>query len=194
MKFLRTFQLAACAALVLGAARSANANVVNFSYSGISGAHFATVLGSGVITTDGIDHGGGYQWITAITGTTEYGAITGLEPGNSTPPAFLGCCGGTYVIDNAFNANNLSNPFSGTGGLLFNTGTTQVNLFGDALSSGNTYEFSYAEDSFVNTAPMYGGTQVSFTASVATPDGGTTLMLLGGAFAGLAALRRKLRA
>ena len=87
----------------------------------------------------------------------------------------MGCCnigpgGDYYLYDNAF-LPSLANPFSSTGGLLFDvtepissvTGyaVNPIELFGDG--NGNTYEFSYGEDVFTNSAPSYGGTQVTFT-------------------------------
>ena len=54
-------------------------------------------------------------------------------------------------------------------------------IFGDA--SGNTYEFSYGEDPFTGSAPSYGGTQVNFVATVATPEPtfyGALILCLGG--------------
>jgi hypothetical protein len=150
----------------------AKADVYDFTYQGISGTNYADVFGSGVITT-GASLGDGYVAIASITGTTELGTITGMVPGSATPPSYAACC--NYDYDNAFLATNLSNPFSGTGGILFSAGGTLVNLFGDNTGGGassNTYEFSYAEESIGN-APSYGGTQVSFTAtdvSAATPE------------------------
>ncbi|HEY3824393.1 MAG TPA: hypothetical protein VGL82_07525 [Bryobacteraceae bacterium] len=164
-------------------AGSAKADVYDFNYQGIAGTNYANVFGSGVITT-GADLGDGYVAITSITGITELGTITGMVAGSATPPSYAACC--NYDYDNAFLPTNLSNPFSGTGGVLFNAGGTLVNLFGDTTSGGvsaNTYEFSYAEES-IGGGPSYGGTQISFTAldvsepsfvgadSVATPEPG----------------------
>ena len=162
---------------------SAKADIYAFAYEGISGTNYANVFGSGVITT-GAPLGDGYVAITSIMGDTELGAITGMVAGSATPPFYAACC--SYNYDNAFLPTNLSNPFSGTGGILFNAGGTLINLFGDKTSGGasaNTYEFSYAEES-IGGGPSYGGTQVSFTAiddsgagsvghdSLATPEPG----------------------
>ena len=153
---------------------SAQANIYDFSYVGIND---PAVYGSGTFTT-GTAYGNGYLPVTAITGFTEAGQISGLEVsgGAATEPGgTLGCCnvgpgGAYYLYDNAFSPSSV-NPFSSTGGVLFHvaepiasvTGSpvNPIELFGDG--AGNTYEFSYGEDVFTNSAPSFGGTQVAFT-------------------------------
>jgi hypothetical protein len=142
----------------------AQADIYDFSYSGAGG-----VFGTGTFTT-GTAYADGYLPILAITGTTEGGAITGLVPGNADPPNVLSCC--SYNYDNAFLPNS-PNPFSSSGGVLFtvlNGSVSPINLFGDG--NGNTYEFSYGEDSFTGNPPSYGGTPITFTAIdvSATPE------------------------
>ena len=175
---IRQSMLLGMAALLLGVA-GAQADVYDFSYVGVNN---PGVWGSGTFTT-GTPYGDGYVPILSITGTTEAGAITGLESAAglgidpSSPNAPLQCCfvgpGGTFFYyDNAFKTGS-PGPFS-SNGLLFDvaagngvTGfpTSPINLFGD----GDTYEFSYGEDVAVNSPPAYGGTKIRFTAT-ATPE------------------------
>ncbi len=162
------------------AAGSAKANIYDFTYQGIAGTNFADVFGSGTFTT-GTPYADGYAPIVSISGTTNEGTISGLvtsggagtDPGSGSDS----CCGvgpgGDYfTYDNAY-LQNSSNPFSSTGGLLFDiagagngiTGyrTNPINIFGDA--NGNSYEFSYGEDNFTGSGPSYGGTEIRFTAT-----------------------------
>jgi hypothetical protein len=150
----------------------AKADVYSFTYSGGSGP--GAVFGSGFFTT-GTPYGDGYVPIISITGTTEAGAITGLV-GTGTDPGPLGDTppGGTYLNVDGFNYDNAflpgsSKPFTSSGGLLFAVADdvdSPINLFGDGY--GNTYEFSYGEDS-VGPAPSYGGTLITFSATL-TPE------------------------
>jgi hypothetical protein len=163
----------------------AEADTIDFTYQGIAGTNYADVFGSGSFTT-GTAYANGYLPITSISGTTNEGAITGLDvSGNagSDPGNYSSCCsvgpGGDYFnYDNAFLPSD-SNPFSSAGGLLFDVapgiGVTgysisPINLFGDG--NGNTYEFSYGEDVFTDSAPSYGGTEIEFTATDSGGFGG----------------------
>jgi len=149
------------------------ASVYNFTYTGLND---PSVSGSGTFTT-GAAYANGYLPITSITGTGEGYTITGLETsgGAATDPGnILSCCavgpgGDYYNYDNAFLPGS-SNPFSSTGGLLFDVtapgDTSPINLFGDG--NGNTYEFSYGEDT-ISGPPSYGGTQIIFTATLNEP-------------------------
>ena len=188
----------------------AQADIYDFSYVGVNDPN---VYGSGTLTT-GAAFGNGYVPVTAITGTTEAGTITGLVAGVTEPNNNLACCnvgpGGDYFnYDNAFLPNS-ANPFSAGGGLLFTTSSVgngptgysinPINLFGDG--NGNTYEFSYGEDNFTGSGPSFGGTQIDFSVGPATnfqPDVpgvtpepsfyGTVVLCMGGMLA--AVVRRR---
>jgi hypothetical protein len=173
----RRLMFLAAPALLLCAA-GAQADVYDFTYVGISD---PSVHGSGTFVT-GTPYGDGYLPITSINGITEAGVITGIQsvpaPGidPGSPNAPLTCCqvgpgGNFFAYDNAYMPGS-ANPFSTNGGLLFDTtgGTgptgfplSPVMLFSDG--SGNTFEFSYGEDSLGNGDS--GGTQVRFSASLA---------------------------
>jgi len=184
--------LLAIPALFLSVA-GARADVYDFSYSGAGG-----VFGSGSFTT-GTPYGDGYVPITSITGTTEAGAITGLDVSKgagidpNSPNAPLECCAvgpdfgagnSDFVYDNAFSPAS-PNPFS-FNGLLFDvaggTGGTGFPLSPTTLFSdgnGNTFEFSYGEDG----PPSYAATQVDFRATEVTPEPslyGTVALCMGG--------------
>lgn len=158
-----------CLSALLAGVSGAQASIYDFSYVGVGD---PGVYGSGTFTT-GVSLGGGYFAITSITGTTEAGQITGLEVSGGqsiAPPAYLYCC--SFYYDNAFSPTGLTdgNPFSSTGGLLFdvaNAPLSPVNLFGGG--NGDTYEFSWGEDS-LGGPPSYGGTQIVFTAVDPVPE------------------------
>jgi hypothetical protein len=163
-------RLAVLSLPVLLGVLNAQASVYNFTYTGVDN---PAVSGSGTFTT-GTAYANGYVPITSITGTAEGYAITGLEvsggaatdPGNNLSCCAVGPGGDYYNYDNAFMPGG-SDPFSSTGGLLFDVAapgdTSPINLFGDG--NGNTYEFSYGEDT-ISAPPSYGGTQIIFTATL----------------------------
>jgi hypothetical protein len=178
---MRTRSMFAAVPALLLCIAGARADVYDFSYVGVND---PSVYGSGTFTT-GTPYGDGYAPIISITGTTEAGAITGLDTSDGTgidpSNGYLECCyigpmtsGGApdfFIYDNAY-APNSANPFSSSG-LLFDvsggTGPTgyplsPVNLFGDG--NGNTYELNYGENTPADTPPAYGGTQIIFTAGV----------------------------
>ena len=167
---LRRFTLS-CLLSVIGVT-SAQATVYNFTYVG-SGDYVGEVggvWGYGSFTT-GPAYQDGYMPITGISGTTEAGTITGLvtSGGASTDPnngGYLYCCAIDY--DNAFYPAGMAtgSPFSGTGGPLFNVSllvASPINLFSDG--TGNTYEFSYGEDTPNYNIASFGGTLIDFTAT-----------------------------
>jgi len=181
---IRQAMLLAIPALLLSVP-GAWADSYDFSYSGAGG-----IFGSGAFTT-GTPYGDGYVPIMSITGTTEAGAILGLEESDgpgidpNDPNAPLECCAvgpnsGDFFYDNAFLPADPNNPFTAVGGLLFDVANgvdSPVELFGDG--AGNTYEFSYGEDVGSLVPPAFGGTQVSFTA-ILTPEPGTVALCMSG--------------
>jgi len=198
-------------ALLLSVA-GAQADIYDFAYVGINNPN---VYGSGTFTT-GTPYANGYVPITSITGTADGYTITGLVAGSVEPTNYLACCGvgpgGDYFdYDNAFLPNS-PNPFSTSGGLLFNTSAgngptgypiNPINIFGDG--NGNSYEFSYGEDNFSGSGPSYGGTQIEFAANISAPANeqggsvtpepsfyGTVALCMGGML--VAAIRRRKRA
>jgi hypothetical protein len=148
-------------AVLLGAA-GAQADITwSFSYVYLTGPTPAA-QGSGFFTT-GTAYADGWLPVTSIIGNTNLGAITGLETsgGTGVDPGTLGrfdyCCetyppNWDYYYDNVFSPTG-PNPFSATGGLLFDVGSgigsdgipySPVLLWGDG--QGNTYEISYGEE------------------------------------------------
>ena len=169
MKHISTVLLAF--GLALGSSSLALADNFNFTYS------IAGETGFGSLTANLIA-GTQYQATS--------GSITGTGAGISGTYSLLGASGGAFIIDNKFDI--AADPALDVNGLLFGTASAyEINLWGN--SPGNYSAWAWTTSGYSPQAT--GAGSVVFTN---TPDGGTTLMLLGGAFAGLAAVRRKLRA
>jgi hypothetical protein len=126
---LKKVVLLAVPALLLTVS-GAQADTFTFSYAGVSD---PAVSGSGTFVT-GPAYLDGWLPITSITGTSNDGAVTGLEISggqNSDTPSGangLGCCG--FIYDNIFlpnstNAGQFTNP-----GLLFDVaGGSPTNVY-----------------------------------------------------------------
>jgi hypothetical protein len=145
----------------------ANASTINISFSAGSG----IITGTAELTLSG----------TTVTGIT--GSITDTDI-NSSPEAITGLA--SYAGDDQiFNENTY--PYVDFAGLSFATPLSDFNIgyappLAIAISVNNP-------NGYVTGAPgLYD------LDSLTVPDGGTTLALLGLAIAGLAGLRRKLRA
>ena len=132
--------------------------------------------------------------VTSMAGNVtidgQAGPITGLVPGGPGPTQIF-FDWGYYTYDNLVNPN--SSPQLDADGLLFSVSgiTYPVNLCADPgcnLSSGSQ---TWALDYF-NGVGIEAFSVDNFDVSV-VPDGGMTLVLLGGALVGLQALRRKFR-
>jgi len=161
--------------LLLLSAGIASADVFSFSYTSLSG---PLITASGTImatpTTDGV------FTITDVTGLRNGAAITFI-PGNTADidaddilwyPANPTYLDETTLSGFAFSTTDgIFNPWSGNG------------TFGS--TAGLYYEYQ-------GNSGIYPGPQINLNVS-AVPDGGVTLMLLGGAFVGLATLRRRFR-
>jgi len=161
-------------ALLVLSAGIASADQFDFSYTSID----TTITATGVITAT-YDSPGVYT-ITDVTGVRNGDAITFI-PGNvedigaddilwyPANPTFLD---ETTVSGFAFSTTDgVFNPWLGNG--TYNS------------TAGLYYEYT-------GNSGTYPGPEITFSAQ-AVPDGGMTLMLLGGALVGLATLRRKLR-
>jgi len=142
-----------------------------------------------------------------ITGSFSIGAIT-TSAGVST--ASVGGTGAFIIHDgvNTFSAvlTWVNIQQSGTGGTLNTTGTanmtgiTYAGSNADLLalktkgSGGNSLTFTFIPA--ISLTDLKGGAgshQTSFSGTVATPDGGTTVVLLGFALAGMGTLRRTIK-
>jgi hypothetical protein len=174
--------------LVLALARGAQADPVTFTFGFTAGnnAGFGTLFADflsgntfGIVTSD-----------SSLTITT--GAYAGTyhlqpSPNGADPSAVFTSPLGLFLADNRLYAPG--NPILDTYGLLFmGTGgetsseIKEINLWGNGP---NNYSF------YVGTPTGY-QVQVDTFSDFKVPDGGATLMLLGGALAALGAVRRRL--
>jgi hypothetical protein len=174
MKKLTLIGLAAFGLMAFSAPAWANSSTwYNLTYTD-GGANVA----SGKIDVVGGVALQGYLDVTAGTATGDWT----LSPGNGSD--------GSFIWDNEVFPG--SDPFLDTGGLLFTgqTGTAdanyEINLWGNG--PGN---YSFWGNVGGNWSPE--STGVATLTQDPCPDGGYTVALLGGALAGLQALRRKLR-
>jgi len=171
------FKLTIVAGTLVVAAQ-ANAESFNLSFTGDDG---TTVNGQ----VDAVLKNGTYELS---------GGSVNLVPGGDNPNDFTAGIYSAQVFNPIFPAEILSpsgyfiydneilygqNPFVSNGGLLFMDGSLELNLFSDGPSVYQIYEN--------NGANVYADPNIN-----KTPDGAPTAGLLGGALAGLLALRRKL--
>jgi hypothetical protein len=147
----------------------------------------ASISGSGVLTAD--SEGGGLYFITGGSGTI-------VDPSGTTAATFATCSfGNTCVVTNSGGDNgsydNLLYPTLSAGSQLSSTGIDLVpGPDGTAfLNIWDSPSQSWAGWSYGSPAAL----STPFTVS-AVPDGGMTIMLLGGALVGLGTLRRRFRA
>jgi hypothetical protein len=172
---MRRLMLLAIPALLLSV--SAKADIYSFQY--YSGASYgtSTIYGSGFFTT-GTPYGDGYVPIVSITGTTELGAISGLNAsgGAAENPAdgYLTDSTGSFLYDNAFTSTP---PLFDYYGLLFNVtggGASPYNLI-NLYSVGNTlYDLNLGEGG----GPTGYGTPITFAATlIPTPEPGLYAVL-----------------
>jgi hypothetical protein len=162
----------------LALAVRANADSFNLLFTGtdgtvVSGEVSASLvngtyeLSGGTVTLDpGLGNRSGF---TAGT----YSALVS----NPIFPAEILSPSGYFIYDNALLYGQ--DPFVSNGGLLFRDGSLELNLFSDGPGIYQIYES--------NGANVYADPD-----DQKVPDGGPTAGLLGGALAGLVALRRKL--
>jgi hypothetical protein len=170
---LRRLMLLAIPALLLGVC--AKADIYSFTY--YSGASYGTssIYGTGSFTT-GTPYGDGYLPIISITGTTELGAISGLNTsggaGENPADGYLTDSTGSFWYDNAF---NLAPPIFDYYGLLFNVsggGPSPYNLI-NLYTVGNTvYDLNLGEGG----GPTGYGTPITFEATL-TPEPGLYAVL-----------------
>jgi hypothetical protein len=164
-----TGPIASIAQVLDGLAFTLSGPVTGLALTSVSANGFETCIGSGNSTTCGA---GG-------TGTSPYGwTISGLNP-------YLLSAG-----DGSFK------PYG-----IVNTGITGADGLGDLphnpyLIGPVVYNFTFSTaPTDVDAATFYWGTIPETTPGVPNvPDGGVTLMLLGGALVGLETLRRRIRA
>jgi len=170
---MRRLMLLAIPALLLGV--SAKADIYSFQY--YSGASYgtSTIYGSGFFTT-GTPYGDGYVPIVSITGTTELGAISGLNAsggaGENPADGYLTDSTGSFWYDNAFSPTA---PIFDYYGLLFNVpGASPYNLI-NLYTVGNTvYDLNLGEGG----GPTGYGTPVTFEATLTpTPEPGLYAVL-----------------
>jgi hypothetical protein len=156
-----------------------------FAYTGPEESATGTLTGSEIGST------GDYQITSAaITVTGSAFSGTGTLDTNVSDLAAYGADNEIYPSQNAVDRSGYD-LYLDLGGLLFTTGSDVYNLWGgdnNGYSSDNdSYSLSGRNGNYID----YPGT-LTLVAAAATPDGGTTLALLGLAVAGLAGLRRKL--
>jgi len=170
---LRRLMLLAIPALLLGVC--AKADIYSFTY--YSGASYGTssIYGTGFFTT-GTPYGDGYLPIISITGTTELGAISGLNTsggaGENPADGYLTDSTGSFWYDNAFSP---APPIFDYYGLLFNVsggGPSPYNLI-NLYTVGNTvYDLNLGEGG----GPTGYGTPITFEATL-TPEPGLYAVL-----------------
>jgi VPDSG-CTERM motif len=181
-------------ALVLGMASGVQAGQVTISFSFNTTADQAT-SNSGLGTLFADDLGGNQYGAYGGSLTMTSGPATGLYDlySKGSPYAVFTSPSGAFNIDSQVTIPG--NPSLDASGLLFVLqGATlpEINIWGNSVSNYSFYvwnggAYSPAIDGFSDfEAHIVPGT-------LAVPDGGTTLMLLGGALVGLGALRRKFR-
>jgi hypothetical protein len=155
------------------------------------------VSASGVITIAGIVGDPGYFGITGITGTYSDGGITTTNITGMYPdPTYGGIEDSNHLFyfDNQFYPSGNGGLFLDGPGMVFDLANGDyVGVCGTGCTTGGLPYNLNVVDTTGNYTHNNEGIGVNFTAVPATvPDGGTTLLLLGLAVAGLAGLRRKL--
>ena len=161
-------------ALLILSAGIASADTFTFTYSSMAPDN--SISASGIITAT-YDSPGVYA-ITDVTGFRNGKAILFV----ATPDPSIDLTDNILLVP----ANPGFLTFTGTSGFAIETSDGTFNPYysnGSVGTSGDYYEYT-----FNGSSP---GTEITFSAQQ-VPDGGVTLMLLGGAFVGLTALRRKL--
>ena len=183
------------------------ANAVSFNYS-------STV--NSLITFDGASHfsftpstgnfsvstGSAAGFLGEITGSFTIGTVvSGSAPVTGS---------GTFVIHdgaNVFSATltwaNIAqlgtiNGLNTVGtanlsGITYGGSNADLLALKNAVNGLNTLSFQFGQATTVDSLKGPGGHSTSFSGTVATPDGGTTVVLLGFALAGMATLRKTIK-
>ena len=203
MKYLTVVLLIGSAALPV----LADIPKFNFTYSD------ANYTLSGILTaTSDPSAGTGAYLVTDVTGTVSYLSGTpyaltlvpaGAVPSNANGDNVYGQDDLIYfnqapllTVDQNYNGNGgIEFAFPAGGALTGYNGGSDIALFANNSTGGSGNYGSYESGKRTNLTGGYGKSTAggTFTLS-AVPDGGTTLVLLGLAVAGLAGLRRKLSA
>jgi hypothetical protein len=145
---------------------------------------------------------------TAITGYSSLSVLGLAETGSYAPLNGGGNFGGTLTFSTFGFGGNVLNPASvllwtlTSGGITYSFTATSVfissqsptflNLTGTGYANITGYTATLGTWSITDTAQ--GGQVFTFGAATTVPDGGTTVMLLGAAFAGLCLYRKKVMA
>jgi hypothetical protein len=135
--------------------------------------------------------------------------LAGAETGSYTALNGGGNFGSTLTFSSFGFAGNVLNPASvllwtvTSGGITYSFTATSVQIIlqnstfldlqGTGTASITGYTSAVGTWSIIDTG-LGGGPLFSFGASTTVPDGGTTVMLLGAAFAGLCLFRKKVMA
>jgi hypothetical protein len=155
----------------------------------------SVTFGFGDLTATGTEVSPGMYLITDGTVNLFAAASTGLPVATgSLIPVTLGTGGPPVYLSpgGSFNYDNLLTPAAIPSldywGLLFKLSNTQeFNIYANGAAPSTALEYTFYDS---NGANINGNFNVINTT---VPDGGMTLMLLGGAMFGLATLRRKFR-
>jgi len=185
--------MAATVAALVGFSASVQAVPVNGTISFIGGSTVNT---------------GNLGTATAITGYSSLSVLGGAETGSYGALNGGGNFGGTLTFSPFSFTGGVLNPASvllwtvTSGGITYSFTATSVainsqssiflNLTGSGVASITGYGSSSGTWSITDTTQ--GGPIFTFGASTTVPDGGTTVMLLGAALAGLCLFRKKVMA
>lgn len=142
---------------------------------------------------------------TAITGYSSLSVLAGAETGSYIPLSGGGNFGGTLTFANFAFGGNVLTPssvllwtvssagitysFTATSVLVVTQTPTFLNLTGVGMA--NITGDTSTAGSWSITDTTQGGPIFTFGASTTVPDGGTTVILLGAAFAGLCFFKKK---
>lgn len=183
MRFLtRPSALMFAMAVLLVGATSADADTIQFSYSG------SGVSASGLLNATPV--GGGVYNVTSISGTRNGQPITGLFPCSPIPPA-------TYCTNYGYNYDNqlflTSTPQLDLYGLVFGVQgvTNAINLYWESRIPSPVYiELTWVATGGIPSR-LYTYTPVEFSTAAAIPEPSAVLLLGSGLVAVAGAMRRK---